>query len=75
MEKTPFHPFRSADAKERFLNEYDARAARWPVPSETKTVRDLVRPHLCAHQRQYVLALPSCSCTGAAAIRSSGYPT
>jgi pimeloyl-ACP methyl ester carboxylesterase len=38
MDKTAYHPFRSARAKERFLKEYDARAARWPVPSETRAL-------------------------------------
>lgn len=32
------HPFRSARAKERYLTFYDARAERWPVPSESRTV-------------------------------------
>lgn len=30
-----YHPFRSRAKKERYLAHYDARAARWPVPSET----------------------------------------
>jgi len=33
-----FHPFRSADARERFLASYDDRAARWPVPCEGRTI-------------------------------------
>jgi pimeloyl-ACP methyl ester carboxylesterase len=32
---TDYHPFRSQAKKERYLAYYDARAARWPVPSET----------------------------------------
>jgi pimeloyl-ACP methyl ester carboxylesterase len=32
---TDYHPFRSQAKKERYLAHYDARAARWPVPSET----------------------------------------
>lgn len=32
---TDYHPFRSQAKKERYLAFYDARAARWPVPSET----------------------------------------
>ena len=31
----PYHPFRSAQAKERYLDLYDMRAKRWPVPSES----------------------------------------
>jgi pimeloyl-ACP methyl ester carboxylesterase len=38
MEITPYHPFRSAEAKERYLQSYDMWAKRWPVPSETRTV-------------------------------------
>lgn len=33
-----FHPFRSAEARDRYLADYDRRAAEWPVPSETLTV-------------------------------------
>jgi pimeloyl-ACP methyl ester carboxylesterase len=32
---TDYHPFRSQAKKKRYLAHYDARAARWPVPSET----------------------------------------
>jgi pimeloyl-ACP methyl ester carboxylesterase len=32
---TDYHPFRSRAKKERYLAYYDARAARWPAPSET----------------------------------------
>ena len=35
---TDYHPFRSRAKKERYLAYYDARAARWPVPSETRFV-------------------------------------
>ncbi len=33
-----YHPFRSAEAKEEYLQLYDDRAKSWPVPSETKMV-------------------------------------
>jgi pimeloyl-ACP methyl ester carboxylesterase len=35
---TLYQPFRSLQAKEQFLSLYDARARKWPVPSQTKTV-------------------------------------
>ena len=35
---TDYHPFRSQAKKEQYLAFYDARAARWPVPSETRLV-------------------------------------
>ena len=35
-EMTAYHPFRSAEAKERFLKSYDERAKKWPVASESK---------------------------------------
>jgi pimeloyl-ACP methyl ester carboxylesterase len=38
VELTAHHPFRSAQAKERYLNFYDTRAERWPVPFETRMV-------------------------------------
>lgn len=38
MEITPYHPFRSAKAKEQYLTHYDMRAKAWPVVSETLTV-------------------------------------
>ena len=38
MEINSYHPFRSPEAKEKFLSNYDARAERWPVPSETATI-------------------------------------
>ncbi|NER83243.1 MAG: alpha/beta hydrolase [Leptolyngbya sp. SIO1D8] len=34
-----FHPFRTADAKMRFLSAYDARAEQWPVASETTLIK------------------------------------
>ncbi len=30
------HPFRSAQAKEQFLNSYDSAALKWPVQAETR---------------------------------------
>jgi pimeloyl-ACP methyl ester carboxylesterase len=36
---SPYHPFRSAKAKERYLQLYDERARRWPVVSESTTVK------------------------------------
>jgi pimeloyl-ACP methyl ester carboxylesterase len=36
MEK--YHPFKSQDAKEKYLKLYDETAKSWPVPSETKMV-------------------------------------
>jgi len=38
MEVTPYHPFRSAKAREQYLRLYDMRAKKWPVPSETRMV-------------------------------------
>lgn len=32
------HPFRSPEAKVKFLSAYDARAKQWPVPSETTMI-------------------------------------
>ncbi len=37
-EMSEYHPFRSAEAKGRYLNLYDERAKNWPVVSESKTV-------------------------------------
>lgn len=34
----PWHPFRSAAAREEYLAFYDARAERWPVPSASRMV-------------------------------------
>jgi pimeloyl-ACP methyl ester carboxylesterase len=38
LEVSEHHPFRTAEAKARFLTLYDQRARRWPVPSENRTV-------------------------------------
>jgi pimeloyl-ACP methyl ester carboxylesterase len=38
MEMPAYHPFRSAEAKAEYLADYDVRAERWPVASESKTV-------------------------------------
>lgn len=38
MEKTDHHPFRSAKAKERYLELYDRVAEEWPVDSTTRMV-------------------------------------
>lgn len=35
---SPYHPYRSEEAKQEFLASYDARASKWPVPSTTTTV-------------------------------------
>ena len=35
----PYHPFRSNEAKARYLALYDMRARDWPVPSQTIRVR------------------------------------
>jgi pimeloyl-ACP methyl ester carboxylesterase len=35
---SPHHPFRSAAAKERYLELYDSRAREWPIPADTLTV-------------------------------------
>jgi pimeloyl-ACP methyl ester carboxylesterase len=37
--RPPPYPFRSEAARSEYLAFYDARAARWPVPSRTRTVR------------------------------------
>jgi pimeloyl-ACP methyl ester carboxylesterase len=34
----PFHPFKSAEARDEYLALYERRAARWPIPSETRMV-------------------------------------
>ncbi len=41
---SPHHPFRSAAAKERYLELYDSRAREWPVPSDTTTVSTSLGP-------------------------------
>jgi pimeloyl-ACP methyl ester carboxylesterase len=33
-----YHPFRSAETRDRYLRRYDEQAATWPVPSEASTV-------------------------------------
>jgi pimeloyl-ACP methyl ester carboxylesterase len=38
MEITAYHPFRSEEAKERYLNHYDKRAEEWPIKSDTAMV-------------------------------------
>lgn len=38
MKMTPYHPFRSAKAKEQYLKVYDLKAGNWPVPSESRLV-------------------------------------
>ncbi len=35
---TAYHPFRSAEAKEKYLKLYDLRAKKWPVVSESRMV-------------------------------------
>jgi len=35
---TTYHPFRSAEAKEKYLKLYDKRAEKWPVVSESRMV-------------------------------------
>jgi len=42
--QSPHHPFRSATAKERYLQLYDSIAAEWPVPSDTTTVSTSLGP-------------------------------
>jgi pimeloyl-ACP methyl ester carboxylesterase len=38
MSHSPHHPFRSAQAKERYLSLYDRRAEDWPVPAQTRMI-------------------------------------
>ena len=38
MNISEYHPFKSAGAKERYLQLYDSRAKAWPVPTETRMV-------------------------------------
>ncbi len=33
-----YHPFKSAEAKEMYLQAYDALAQQWSVPAETRMV-------------------------------------
>jgi len=35
MEICEYHPFKSAELRDKFLKDYDQRAKNWPVPSET----------------------------------------
>lgn len=39
MDLSEYHPFKSPDAKARYLAMYDERAMRWPVASETRMVK------------------------------------
>jgi len=41
---TEHHPFRSAEAKERFLEAYDKKALKWPVASEARVVETSYGP-------------------------------
>ncbi len=34
----PWHPFRSAEARQAYLSFYDERARRWPIPSDSRMV-------------------------------------
>ena len=38
MEVVDYHPFKSYEAKEKYLKLYDENAKSWPVPSEVKMV-------------------------------------
>jgi pimeloyl-ACP methyl ester carboxylesterase len=38
VENNSYHPFRSAKAKERYLERYDSIAKNWPVDSETREI-------------------------------------
>ncbi|MGD9253088.1 MAG: alpha/beta hydrolase [Holophagae bacterium] len=38
------HPFRSPAKQQLYLDQYDARSARWPVPSETRMVETSLGP-------------------------------
>ena len=38
MEVNPFYPFRSVETRDEYLGRYERYAARWPIPSETRTV-------------------------------------
>ena len=44
MDNAKYHPFRSAEAKEQYLRLYDARAKKWPVASETRTLNTSYGP-------------------------------
>jgi pimeloyl-ACP methyl ester carboxylesterase len=65
MKMEPYHPFRSAKARERFTALYEMRAKEWPVESETRMVqtsygRTFVRISGDPHARPLVL-LPGTS--------------
>ncbi len=49
--KTDYHPFRSAEARERYLAFYETQAAKWPVPSETRVVQTDDGETFVRHQR------------------------
>ncbi len=36
--ESPYHPFKSEQAKEEYLKLYDERATKWPIASKTKMV-------------------------------------
>ena len=38
VENNSYHPFRSAKAKQRYLERYDSIAKNWPVDSETRMI-------------------------------------
>lgn len=38
MEISEYHPFKSPEAKEKYLKLYDKNAKYWQVPSETKVI-------------------------------------
>lgn len=38
MQMSTYHPFRSAEAKKRYLKLYDSRAQKWPVVSESRMI-------------------------------------
>lgn len=38
MEITRYHPFKSEEAKEQYLNMYNEKLKEWPIPSESKMI-------------------------------------
>lgn len=38
MKISDYHPFRSAEAKETYLAQYDARVKKWPIPSTEQNI-------------------------------------
>lgn len=38
FQMSAYHPFRSAEAKQKFLASYDSAAKKWPIPSTTRLV-------------------------------------